>query len=183
MNHELPIRIELPTAYGMHTVNAWLFVNPEPVLIDCGEDTEASWKALQAGLANHGLNIQDLSRVIITHAHVDHMGMIGRIAAHSDAEIWVSELVEEWAVNLEEMRETRIQAIDHVILELLGDPEAPLRKLFLSIFQTFSNSWKAAPAHRVRVYELEESLTFGGREWNTLYTPGHSITQSCFFSS
>ena len=35
---------------------------------------------------------QGVSRVIITHPHVDHFGQAGLIAAHSDAQVWVSSL-------------------------------------------------------------------------------------------
>jgi len=69
-----PIRIELPTIYGMKSVNAYLFLDPEPTLIDCGEKTDASWKALQSALAVYNLAVKDIKKVIITHAHVDHIG-------------------------------------------------------------------------------------------------------------
>ena len=181
MNSDQPIRIELPTSYGMQTVNAYLFVQPEPVLIDCGEDTDASWEALTRSLAEQGLRVSDLSKVIITHAHIDHMGMIGRIGANSDAEIWVSDLVYEWAVNLEEMARVRVEAIDQVLLQLVGDPEAPLRQMFLSIFKNFGKAWTTVSPNRVKTFGLQEPLSFGGKSWQTLYTPGHSNTQSSFY--
>ena len=80
-----PIRIELPTMYGMKSVNAYLFLTPELTLIDCGEKTDASWDALQTALAKHGLAIKDIKRVIITHAHVDHIGMAHKISEESGA--------------------------------------------------------------------------------------------------
>jgi len=100
---QAPIRIELPTIYGMKTVNAYLFLDPVPTLIDCGEKTSASWDALVAALKKYGLQIKDIERVIITHAHVDHIGMAGKIAAHSKAQIWVNEYCYTWATDKEEM--------------------------------------------------------------------------------
>lgn len=165
----------------MKTVNAYLFLNPEPVLIDCGEYSEASWEALKNGLADHGLKVEDLSRVIITHAHVDHIGMIGKIAANSDAEVWTSDLVYDWAVNLEEMRMRRVEAIEEVLKAYISDPNSPIRLMFKKIFGTFSQSWGSVSPDRVKRFGIREPLDFGGKTWQTLYTPGHSNTLSCFY--
>ena len=73
-----PIQIELPTPYSLgsiSSVNAWLFTEPEPTLIDCGLKTEESRLALEAGLAQQGLQLEDIQHIIITHAHEDHSGL------------------------------------------------------------------------------------------------------------
>ena len=80
-----PIRLELPTGLDVGPVNVYLFRQPEPVLVDAGIRSADSWEALQFGLAEHNLTVMDISRVIITHPHVDHFGQAGTIAAHSDA--------------------------------------------------------------------------------------------------
>ena len=80
-----PVRIELPTDFAIGPVNAYLFTEPEPILIDTGVKSEASWAALMAGLAAHGLWVTDLQRVMITHPHVDHCGQAARLAAESGA--------------------------------------------------------------------------------------------------
>ena len=94
-----PVHIELPTQF-MGTVNCFLFKDPEPVLIDCGDKTKGAWEKLVASLKAEGLRLQDIKKVIITHAHVDHMGMSKRIVEASGAKIWVSEITYDWAWNL-----------------------------------------------------------------------------------
>jgi len=84
-----PIHIPLPTSFPIGPANAYLFTGPEPTLIDCGIDSDESWQALVDALAQHGLTVADLQRVIVTHAHVDHMGMAGRIVANSQAKLWI----------------------------------------------------------------------------------------------
>ena len=106
-----PIKIELPTIFEGMTVNAWLFKSPEPTLIDCGEKTDKLWDALINGLKINGLGIRDLKKVIITHAHLDHIGMAKKITDHSDATIWVSEYVYDWATDLKTMLDRRTAAI------------------------------------------------------------------------
>ena len=81
-----PVLIELPTIYGMKSVNAFLLKGDEPTLVDCGEKTPASFEALRAGLRREGLELKDLQKIVITHAHVDHMGMAAQVAEASGAE-------------------------------------------------------------------------------------------------
>ena len=106
-----PIRLELPTVFETMSVNSWLFIEPEPVLIDCGEKTDKTWDALNKHLHSHGLNISDISKVVITHGHLDHMGMANKICQHSNAEIWMNELIYDWAIDLEKMLDRRTDAI------------------------------------------------------------------------
>ena len=44
-----PIRIELPTFFGMKTVNCFLFKEPVPALVDCGEGTESCYQLIKNG--------------------------------------------------------------------------------------------------------------------------------------
>lgn len=174
-----PIRIELPTIFENMSVNAWLFKYPEPVLIDCGEKTDASWVALEKGLAQQGLTIQDIKKVIITHAHLDHIGMANKITEHSEATIWVSEYVHDWAINLEEMLDKRTETIVKVSRANL--PESFVYDHFSFGYDKLSPYWEEIPAERLRIFSIHEELNFGGQAWKIIYTPGHCINQTCFF--
>ena len=49
-------------------------------------------------------NAADVARVVITHTHVDHYGLAGRLVAESDATVWVSELGAPWLSAADEIR-------------------------------------------------------------------------------
>lgn len=178
-----PIRIELPTLYGMKSVNAYLFLSPEPVLIDCGEKSVASWEALQSGLSIYGLSVKDLKKVIITHAHVDHMGMAAKVAEESDAEIWVNEYSYDWAINTKEMWGNRIKLMKKQFLGDLDKNEET--KAMSQMLETFTsivvNAWDKLPVDRVKVFPMSGTINMGGTDWQIIYAPGHSITQTCFY--
>lgn len=176
-----PKQIELPTIYGMKTVNAWLFTDPEPVLVDCGEKSEASWAALQAGLAEHGLRVENLSRVVITHAHVDHIGMAGKIVENSQAQVWVSDYVYDWAVHLPQMYERRKSMVDEVMTLAGQTKDSPFRKTFMGVFETFKEAWDILPKERVNTFPIDGTLQMGGQPWEVIYAPGHCINQTCFY--
>ena len=93
-------QIILPTIFGMKTVNSFVIQGgDEVVLIDSGEDTDASYDAMVAGLAEQDLLLSDIDRIIITHSHVDHIGMAQRVAEAANAKVWVSEKTEAYAVD------------------------------------------------------------------------------------
>ena len=174
-----PVQIILPTIFEMKTVNAWLFTEPEPVLIDCGEKTEASWRALEEGLAANGLKIKDLSKVIITHGHLDHMGMANKITQHSDATIWVSEYTYEWAVNLKVMLDRRSAAFSEAFDPNVEEPTEFSNYKFG--FDVLGPMWDEIPADRIQTFPMQGKLQFGGSSWEIIHTPGHCINQTCFY--
>ena len=176
-----PIRIELPTVFGMKTVNSYLFLEPEPTLVDCGEKTGASWHALQKALGKHNLTIKDIARIYITHAHIDHMGMAGEIVKHSDATVWVSEYVYNWAVNLEIEQQKRRKLIQSVIEKNIDLNTSSFGRNFSSLFSGFKEYWDVIPEDRVLKFELNGYVKLGGEAWEVVYAPGHCINQTCFY--
>lgn len=176
-----PIRIELPTQFGMQSVNAYLFLEPEPVLIDCGEKSDAVWDALQTALAEYNLAIKDIKKVIITHCHVDHIGMAATILENSEAELWISEYGYDWAVNPDKMQGIRYQVIKEYLDKLGTPPEDSFLHTFKSLYKMFSRFWGAIPAERVHAFPMTGQLSFGGKDWEIIYAPGHCINQVCFY--
>ena len=182
--HKEPIRIELPTIFGMKTVNAWLFLEPEPVLIDCGEKTDVAWTALNEALAIHGITIKDIKKVIVTHAHLDHMGLANQITKHSDATIYLNEYTVDWALDLEMMMERRGNAFSSVITENI--PEQFVKVAFSQMkfnFKELSPYWEGIPKERIEIFPMEGTMNFGGADWDIVYVPGHCINQTCFHNA
>ncbi len=178
-----PIRIELPEIFNMKTVNSWLFLDPEPTLVDCGELTEASYNALAQGLASHGLKVSDIKRIIITHAHVDHMGMANRIVRESGAMVWLSEYAAEWAEHVIEKWPARTALIEKTLRRRL-QPESPIVQMLLAGSAAFSEMlsyWEPIPPEHVQTFQSADGVEIGGEHWDAIYAPGHSSTQTCFY--
>ncbi len=74
--HPEIVRIELQTPFPVGSVNAYLMLgNDTRVLVDCGPNYEPARKALLASLARHGLQPEDVTALVLTHGHVDHVGL------------------------------------------------------------------------------------------------------------
>ncbi|GEM_PF-526866 len=174
-----PIRIELPTVFETKTVNTYLFKEPEPILVDCGEKTTACFDALKAGLKEHRVSLSDISKIIITHAHLDHVGLAKTITEHSDAVVWVPEYGREWALNLRKMLERRTRAFFQVYEPNIQEPNAFGQHIF--DHETLSPYWDEIPEERLRTFPMEGHLQLGGEDWEIIYAPGHCINQVCFY--
>ena len=174
-----PIQIELPTFFEAMTVNAWLLKGTENVLIDCGEKTDKCWAALNKGLEANGLTIQDISKVVITHAHLDHMGMANKITQHCDATIWVSEMTYDWAINLKELLDRRSDAIMAAFNSNLKKDQ--LKSVFAFGYELLSPFWEEIPKERVKTFPMTGSIDIAGNSWEIVHTPGHCLNQTCFY--
>ncbi|MCE7983808.1 MAG: MBL fold metallo-hydrolase [Caldilinea sp. CFX5] len=174
-----PIQIPLPIPYAVGPVNSYLFIEPEPTLIDCGVKSDDSWHALVTALDQYQLTIADLRRVIITHAHVDHMGMAGKIAAHSSSQIWVAAMNYDWAVHLPQKWQRRMAFMGSVIRRF-GLSEEQQQAILGGMART-PTLWDVIPAERVVTFPVDGVIAIGGQPWQVIYTPGHSNTQTCFY--
>ncbi|MBP1965592.1 glyoxylase-like metal-dependent hydrolase (beta-lactamase superfamily II) [Paenibacillus aceris] len=81
--------IVVPNPYSLRTFNFYLFQEAGLLtLIDAGVNSEECWEAFLAVMAGNGFVIGDLGRIVITHSHPDHIGIINRIIATHDIPIY-----------------------------------------------------------------------------------------------
>jgi glyoxylase-like metal-dependent hydrolase (beta-lactamase superfamily II) len=177
-----PIRLELPTGFEFGTVNAYLFTEPEPVLVDTGLKTEVSWTALQAALARNHLTVADITRVIITHPHVDHCGQAGLIMTHSPAEIWIADMGAPWLLDFAARLEDRTAYYRATLLPRLDLPPE-VSQWVLVYLSKLTAMVDSVPPDRIKTFQVGDTLPMGGRSWQVLHAPGHASTQTCFYQA
>jgi glyoxylase-like metal-dependent hydrolase (beta-lactamase superfamily II) len=159
-----------------------LFKQPEVVLVDTGVASDESWQVLTAALAQHNLTLADVERVIITHAHVDHLGAAARIAAHSQAQIWIADLGAAWLLDPERQWQKRIAYYEDVFLPGTG-LSLPARQMVLAAMTMAAQGSHAVAGERVSTFTVGDLLQMGGRPWQVLHMPGHASHQTCFYQA
>ncbi|MCF8563649.1 MBL fold metallo-hydrolase [Alicyclobacillus tolerans] len=90
-------RIELPTPFPVGPVNAYLLIsNQQVVLVDCGPKTDEARQALLQGLSDVGFQPKDITALVLTHGHIDHVGLTAMLReqgvpvyAHPEVATWL----------------------------------------------------------------------------------------------
>ncbi len=80
-------RLRIPTPFAVGRVNCYLLEDEPLTLIDTGPNSGKALDELQGQLAQRGHSIDDLELVILTHQHIDHLGLVEILVEHSGAEV------------------------------------------------------------------------------------------------
>ena len=99
---DLPGVTRLPLPIGVHgieTVNCYVLADGNSVtLVDCGiwrsGPGDDGLAVLRHGLRSAGYELADVSRIVVTHAHIDHYGLSGRIMEETGAQLWMHALTD-----------------------------------------------------------------------------------------
>ena len=78
----------MPTPYAVGPVNAYLLLAEPLTLIDAGINTAEGKEALLAGIAKAGVELGEVRRVLITHAHPDHYGLVHLFQENPNTQIF-----------------------------------------------------------------------------------------------
>ncbi|MCB8965278.1 MAG: MBL fold metallo-hydrolase [Ardenticatenaceae bacterium] len=175
-----PLRIELPTEYEAGPVNAYLFMEPEPVLVDTGVKSEASWRALLAALAEHGLTPGDLSRVVLTHGHVDHFGQANRLWQEGGVRLETAVVVAHRLTNFTDYWQKRTAFYKNIFLPQTALPPQ-MYQFMLAYFEIVANNYEDVPTQILHTYADDAVIELGGLPWQVMHTPGHCSHQTIFY--
>src|SRR4051812_24278395 len=86
-------RVPLPVGVNaVESVNMHVLADGDRVtLVDCGvwrpEQPDGGLGAVEAALEAAGHALRDVSRIVVTHAHIDHYGLSGRLMELTGAEL------------------------------------------------------------------------------------------------
>ena len=84
--YQLKLPIPMPDSTLGH-VNAYLVQGDSGyLLVDSGWNTDEVFDSLQKQLAEIGAEIKDIIRIVVTHIHPDHYGLVGRLKQLCQAE-------------------------------------------------------------------------------------------------
>ena len=80
-------RIALPTPFRVGAVNVYLIEDDPLTIVDVGPNFGSALDVLARALADRGHRLEDLGLIVITHQHIDHLGLLEVLARRSGAEI------------------------------------------------------------------------------------------------
>jgi glyoxylase-like metal-dependent hydrolase (beta-lactamase superfamily II) len=172
-------QLRIPTPFAVGRVNCYLIEDKPLTLVDTGPNSGKALDELQRQLGEHGHSIEDLELVVLTHQHIDHLGLVEIIGEHSGAEVAAIDVAVRRLANFGEDAERE----DEFAVELMrrhGIPENVVYAL-----QSVSRSFRGwgAKANVTRPLQDGEQLEFRDRTLQVLHRPGHSPSDTVFWDS
>jgi glyoxylase-like metal-dependent hydrolase (beta-lactamase superfamily II) len=169
-------RIAVPTPFAVGRVNVYVIEDDPLTLVDTGPNSGSSLDVVEREIASLGHRVEDLERIVVTHQHIDHIGLVQILANRSGAEVVALDRLVPF---LEGYREQAAAEDDFATATMLrhGISEEVARAL-ASVSLAF-RAWGAG-AKVTRAVEPGELLEFAGRSLEVLFRPGHSPTDTVF---
>jgi len=173
--HCLPV----PTPFAVGAVNAYLIEDDPLTLVDGGPNSGKALDALGEQLTAHGHSIDDIGRVLITHNHIDHIGLVEIIVEHSGAEVAALGAAANRLADFETDRE----ADDAFAVELMLRSGIPtdVTTALRSVSGSFRD-WGSRVDVTRRLAD-GETIEFADRTLEVLHRPGHSPMDTLFWDA
>jgi glyoxylase-like metal-dependent hydrolase (beta-lactamase superfamily II) len=169
-------RLAIPTPFAVGRVNVYLIEDDPLTLVDAGPNSGTSFDELQRGIAALGHPLEDIELVVLTHQHIDHLGLVSLVAAHAGADVAAIDV----AVPFVENFSVEAQADDDYARDVMlrhGIPED-----VVSALQSVSRAFRAwgARVEVTRPLRDGEALELRDRVLHVHHRPGHSPTDTVF---
>lgn len=166
-------QLKVPIPYDFGQVNCYLIEGEKGfTIVDTGDYTEeaiAVWKKTLAGRI-------PVEKVVLTHAHTDHIGLAGWFQKHYNVPVWMS------AKGNEELKRIRSFFIDQ---QYTGSDSAFLEKHGGQNYPDQDERFHMYKAYQFKpdfLFEEHQELKFGDSIYETIWTPGHSPDHFCFYN-
>jgi glyoxylase-like metal-dependent hydrolase (beta-lactamase superfamily II) len=169
-------RLAIPTPFAVGRVNVYVIEDEPLTLVDAGPNSGTSFDELQRGIEGLGHRLEDIELVILTHQHIDHLGLVSLVAARSGADVAAIEV----AVPVIENYSVEADADDNFARETMlrhgipGDVVAAL--------ESVSRAFRAWGARAKVTMPLRDgqALALRDRTLHVHHRPGHSPSDTVF---
>jgi glyoxylase-like metal-dependent hydrolase (beta-lactamase superfamily II) len=169
-------RLSIPTPFAVGRVNLYLIDDDPLTLVDAGPNSGTSLDQLERQLRAVGRSIPDIERVVITHQHIDHIGLVRIVAARSGAEVVALDRLVPFVENYSEEAAAEDEFAGEAMLRhgIPEDVTDALRSVSLAF-----RAW-GSRAEVTRMLAEGDMLEFAGRRLEVHFRPGHSPTDTVF---
>jgi glyoxylase-like metal-dependent hydrolase (beta-lactamase superfamily II) len=162
--------IPLPTPFAVGRVNCYLIEDEPLTLVDTGPNSGKSLDQLETSLAARGRRIEELELIVLTHQHMDHLGLVEILARRSGARVAAWHELTPYLRHFSASASTD-DAFTMTVMRRHGVPESLATALSVgaAAYRAFGSSGEVdLPLRDGTVIEL------AGRSLTALHRPGHS---------
>lgn len=170
-------QLRIPTPFQVGRVNCYLLDDDPLTLVDSGPNSGKALDELEHQLGALGRRIEDIELVVITHQHIDHLGLVDIVARRSGADVAAIDLLVDYVENFGDDADRDDDDAAALMLRhgISEDVVAALRQVTGSF-----RAW-GAKAHVTRPLRDGEVLALRDRELEVQLRPGHSPSDTLFW--
>jgi glyoxylase-like metal-dependent hydrolase (beta-lactamase superfamily II) len=171
--------LAIPTPFLVGRVNCYLIEDDPLTLVDTGPNSGKSLDELEVALAAHGRRIEELELIILTHQHMDHVGLLEILQRRSGADVaafhelgpyladWTASAAADDEFAQEIMRTHGVPADLAVVLGSVG-----------AAFRAFGSGGPVT-----RPLRDGDTVVLRDRELTVMHRPGHSPSDTIFWDA
>jgi glyoxylase-like metal-dependent hydrolase (beta-lactamase superfamily II) len=172
-------RLAIPTPFAVGRVNTYLIEDDPLTLVDSGPNSAKALDELQRGLDGLGHSVEDLELLVVTHQHIDHLGLLDVLARRSGAEVAALDVLAPYVERYADDAELDDEFAQRLMARH-GIPD-DVSQALRSVSQAF-RAWGSS-AQVTRVLHDGEELRLRDRTLSVLHRPGHSPTDTVFWDA
>ena len=171
--------LRIPTPFQVGRVNTYLLEDDPLTLIDSGPNSGKALDELEHQLEALGHRIEDIELVIITHQHIDHLGLVDIVATRSGADVAALDLVVPFVENFGSDAERDDEEAAALMLRHGISEEV------VTALRQVTGSFRAwgSKAKVTRPLKDGETLELRDRALEVQHRPGHSPSDTVFWDA
>ncbi len=170
-------RLRIPVGWEQFDhVNAYAIEHSGGILlVDCGTAGDPSCAmALERALADADLRLEDVTDLIVTHVHSDHVGLAAELRRRLPITIWAHPYDDHTYSVLEDPQGTYERRVE--LARRAGAPEGRI-EAFATVREELEGISGIAKPNRPLLDGVEIDSALG--PWRVIETPGHSPSHVC----
>jgi glyoxylase-like metal-dependent hydrolase (beta-lactamase superfamily II) len=169
--------LRIPTPFQVGRVNTYLLEDEPLTLVDSGPNSGKALDELQRQLDALGHRIEDLELIIVTHQHIDHLGLVDIVANRSGADVAALDLAVPFLENFGDDAE-RDDEEAAALMRRHGISEEVVSAL-RQVTGSF-RAWGSKVKVSRRLHDTE-LLELRDRRLEVQHRPGHSPSDTVFW--
>jgi glyoxylase-like metal-dependent hydrolase (beta-lactamase superfamily II) len=175
------LTVPLPGFPALICSNMFVLGSGPITLIDTAPKFSGSLITLESQLHENGFEWSDVERIIITHGHIDHFGLVGRIriASGHDIPCYIHQ-DDLWKLSGDYLKSGMWSEDADIFYAKIGMPEQTVERM-----KRRSHFFKNLCDPVDDAIPMKEGDTFQGSGFDleVIHTPGHSPGCCCFYES
>ena len=168
--------LAIPTPFAVGRVNLYLIEDDPLTLVDAGPNSGRSLDEFESQLHALGHRLEDIGLILVTHQHIDHIGLVSIVARRSGAEVAAIDHLVPFMEDYSAAADAQDAFASELMLRHGISPDV------VRALQSVSLAFRAwgAGAEVTRVLHDGDHVELRDRRLEVLYRPGHSPTDTVF---